>query len=81
MGSDSKILASFKIPIFFQHVKGYDSHLIIDKAYLFGARRINIIPMSAEKYLLFQISKLHFKDSTNFLSTALEHLVNNFKEL
>ena len=35
--------------------------------------------MSAEKYLSFQISKLHFKDSMNFLNTSLDNLVNNLK--
>jgi hypothetical protein len=33
MGSNSKFLASFKTPIFFHNLKGYDSHSIIDKAY------------------------------------------------
>ena len=37
--------------------------------------------MSAEKYLSFQISKLHFKDSMNFfLNTSLDNLVNNLKK-
>ena len=30
-------------------------HLIIDKAYLFCAKSMNLIPMSADKYLSFQI--------------------------
>ena len=79
MGSNSKFISSFKIPIFFHNLKGYDSHLIIDKAYLFGAKSLNIIPMIAEKYLSFQISKLHFKDSMNFLNTSLDNLVNDLK--
>ena len=60
MGSRSKFLASFKIPIFFHNLKDYDSHLIIDKAYLFGAKSLNIIPMSAETYSSFQMGKLFF---------------------
>ena len=52
--------------MFFHNLKGYDSHLIIDKAYLLGAKSLNIIPMSAEEYLSFQIGKLLFKDSMNF---------------
>ena len=76
-GSNSKFLASFKIPVFFHNSKGYDGHLIIDKAYLFGAKSLNIIPMSAYKYLSFQIGKLHFKDSMNFLNSSLHNLVNN----
>ena len=75
-GSNSKLLASFRTPIFFHNLKGYDGHIIIDKAYLFGAKSWNIIPMSAEKYLSFQISKLHFEDSMNFLNTSLDNLVN-----
>ena len=79
-GSNSKFIASFKIPIFFHNLKGYDSHLIINKAHLFGTKSLNIIPMSAEKYLSFQISKLQFKDSMNFLNTSLDKLVNNLKD-
>ena len=56
-----------------------DSHLIIDKAYLFGAKSLNIIPMSADTYLSFQISKLHFKVSMNLLHTSLDNVVNNLK--
>ena len=36
--------------------------------------------MSAETYLSFQISKLHVKDSMNFLNTSLDNLVNNLKK-
>ena len=54
MGSNSKFLSSFKIPIFFHNLKGYDSHLIIDKAYLFGAKSLNIIPMSARNIYHFK---------------------------
>jgi len=79
MGSNSKFLASLKIPIFFHNLKGCDSHLIIDKAYFFGAKSLNVIPMSAERYLSFQIGKLLFKDSMNFLNTSLANLVNNLK--
>ena len=78
-GSNSKFIASFKIPIFFHNLKGYDSHLIIDKAYLFGARSLNIVPMSAEKDSSFQIGKLLFKDSMDFLNTALDNLINTLK--
>ena len=38
---NNKFLASFKIPIFFHSLKGYDGHLIIDKAYLFGVIKHN----------------------------------------
>ena len=78
-GSNNKFLASFKIPICFHSLKGYDSHLIIDKAYLFGAKSLNVIPMKAERYVSFQLSKLHFKGSMNFLNTSLDKSVN-FKE-
>ena len=36
--------------------------------------------MSAETYLSFEISKLHFKDSMNLLNTSLDTLVNNLKK-
>ena len=79
MGSNSKFLASFKIRIFSDILTSYDSHLIIDEASLFGAKSLNIIQRSAEKYLSCQISKLHLKDSMNFLNTSLDNLINNVK--
>ena len=57
MGSNNKFVASFKLPICFHNVKGYDSHLTIDKAYLFGAKSLNILPMNAETCI---ISNKHF---------------------
>ena len=54
MGSNSKFLASSKIAILFHNLKGYDSHLIMDRAYLFGAKSLNIIPMSAEHMYHFK---------------------------
>ena len=75
MGSNSKFLASLKIPIFFHNLKGCDSHLILDKAYFFGARSLSIMPMSADKYLSFQTNELPFKDSMHFLNTSLDNSV------
>ena len=77
MGSNSKLLASFSIPIFFQSLTGCDSHWNSEKAYLF-AKSLHIIPMSAEKYLSFQIGKLQFKDSMDCLNTSLDNLINSF---
>jgi len=51
----------------------------MDKAYLSGAKSLNIIPMSADKYFSFQMGRLHFKDSMNFLNTSLDDLVNNLE--
>jgi len=62
-GSNRKFLASFNIPIFIHSLLGCGGHLLIDKAYLFGAKSLNIIPMSAYRYSSFQIGKLHFMDS------------------
>ena len=49
MGPYSKFLASCKGPNIFHNLKGYDGHLIIDKAYLFGAKSSNTKPLCAEK--------------------------------
>ena len=67
IGSNNKFVASFRIPstIIFHYLKGYDAHLLIDRAYLFGAKSLNIIPMNAEKYWSLQIDKLLVKDSMN----------------
>ena len=40
---------------------------------------INVIANSSEKYLSFNIGKLRFIDSLNFISTSLDEMVKNFK--
>ena len=70
----------FKIPVFFQNLKNYDSHLIIGKANeinkeLNENKRIDVIAQNSEKFITFSFGSLQFKDSMAFLSASLDKLV------
>ena len=41
--------SKFKLPKLFHNRKNYDVHLIVQKCYLFGAKRINTIPPTPEQ--------------------------------
>ena len=52
-----------KIPVVFQNLKNYDSHLIMQELGKFNLE-INVIPNGLEKYMSFSINnKLSFIDS------------------
>ena len=63
------------------NLRGYDSHLIIKKAFeinaQIGNRKIDGIPNSNEKFMSFSIGNLKFIDSMQFMASNLEDLVNN----
>ena len=63
------------------NLRGYDSHLIIKKAFeineQIGNRKIDGIPNSNEKLMNFSIGNLKFIDSMQFMAFSLESLVNN----
>ena len=76
------------LPIVFHNLKGYDAHFVIkhfkkqytkqDKG---GGKSptyddVEIIPLNSEKYMMFQVGKLRFLDSFQFMSTSLENLVS-----
>ena len=66
-----------KIPVVFQNLKNYDSHLIMQKLDKFNLK-INVIASGLEKYMSFSINnKLSFIDSFQFLSSSLDSLVKN----
>ena len=68
----------FFIPVFAHNMKNYDSHLII-KGYERGVSLksdISVIPSNTEKFIAFQIGKLRFLDSYQFLAASLDKLVN-----
>ncbi|CAB4036937.1 Hypothetical predicted protein [Paramuricea clavata] len=70
---------SFKIPIVFHNLRGYDSHPIIIEA---CNQKIepNVIATNLQKYLSFSFGQqLIFIDSFQFMSTSLEKLVSNLK--
>jgi hypothetical protein len=69
------------LPIIAHNLRGYDSHLIIRKAYeimsLIGDKKINVIPNSCEKFMSFSIGELKFIDSFQFMGESLEQLAKN----
>ena len=66
-----------KIPVIFQNLKGYDSHLIFCELNKFNLK-INVIPNGLEKYMAFFLSKnLVYIDSMQFMNSSLDKLVKN----
>ena len=61
----------------FHNLRGYDSHLILKKAFeiIKDGENINAIPNSGEKFMTFSIGNLKFIDSFQFMAFSLETLV------
>ena len=70
-----------KIPVVFYNLKGYDSHLIIEKlGDIIREKPLNIkvIATNAEKYMAIYLDKhLAFIDSFQFMSSSLSNLAKN----
>ena len=67
----------FFIPVIAHNMKNYDSHLII-KGYERSVSQqsdITVIPCNTEKFMAFQIGKLRFLDSFQFMAASLDNLV------
>src|SRR5271163_1038400 len=90
-----KLKLSHKIPVIFHNLRGYDSHLLLEKLGKFK-RPINIIFLS--KYMMFSVGseikyfdkkigvektsvihRLTFIDSLQFMPNSLSSLVDNLK--
>lgn len=67
---------SFILPIVFHNLKGYDSHLIIQKL-TNEFQKVTCIPNNTEKYISFSLDRLRFIDSFSFMSCSLEKLVES----
>ena len=74
------------LPVVFHNLRGYDSHLIIKKAYDIAEMKLfehkpqfKVIPNSTEKFMSFDIGSLKFIDSFQFMASSLESLVENLK--
>jgi len=68
----------FFIPVIAHNMKGYDSHLIL-KHYEHHPSLdlpITVIPSNTEKFVAFQIDKLRFLGSLQFLNASLDKLVS-----
>ena len=71
------------IPVIAHNMKNYDFHLII-KHYERHASvdlPITVKPSNTEKFVAFQISKLWFLDSLQFLNASLDKLVGTLSSL
>ncbi|XP_072750087.1 uncharacterized protein [Anoplolepis gracilipes] len=79
---------SFYIPIIFHNLSGYDSHFIIEEIATAFEGRIDLLPITKEKYVSFTKDvkltednwrnhiKLRFIDSFKFLTTSLNKLAS-----
>ncbi|CAB4001817.1 Gastrula zinc finger [Paramuricea clavata] len=72
-----KYRITWKVPVVFHNLRGYDSHLIMQEIGKFKMN-INVVPNNMEKYISFSLGKsLVFIDSIQFMASSLEALVNN----
>lgn len=75
-----KYRLSFKLPVIFHNLRGYDSHFIMQEIGKFNLN-VNVIPDNMEKYLSFMLGKnIIFLDSFQFMSQSLSKLVDNLPE-
>ena len=70
---------SWKIPVFFHNLRGYDGHLIIH-AIQKRHGRVRIIPTNIEKYMAFSVGQLQFLDSCQFIPEPLAKLVETLDD-
>ena len=69
-----------KVPVIFHNLKGYDSHLIMQKIGKFDGK-VNVLPNGLEKYMAFIINNnLVFIDSMQFMNSSLGALVKNLPD-
>ena len=66
-----------RIPVIIHNLRGYDSHLIMQRLGKLKDKKINCIPNNTEKYISFSIDNLDFIDSLQFMNASLEKLVSN----
>ncbi|CAB3987960.1 Gastrula zinc finger [Paramuricea clavata] len=72
-----KYRVTWKVPVVFHNLRGYDSHLIMQEIGKFKMN-INVVPNNMEKYISFSLGKSHvFIDSIQFMASSLEALVSN----
>lgn len=75
---------TFKLPVIFYNLRGYDSHFIMQEIGAVGKNNnleMNCIPNNMEKYVAFMLGKhLVFLDSFQFMAASLERLAANLPE-
>ena len=78
---------NYFLPVVFHNLKSYGAHFVIrhfqnkytqhqNKNGKVSFDDINVIPLNGEKYMMFEVGKLRFLDSFQFLSTSLDELVS-----
>ena len=65
--------STYKLPVVFQNLCGYDAHLIFQKLKRKHGK-INVIPNNSERYISFNVGLLKFLDPMQFLSASLDDL-------
>ena len=69
-----------KLPVIFQNLRGYDSHLIFNELKKFNVK-IYVIQNGLEKFMAFFLNKnLVFIDSMQFMNSSLDKLVKNLAD-
>ena len=69
-----------KVPVMFQNLRGYDSHLIFYELKTFDVK-FDAIPNRLKKYMaIFLNENLIFIDSMLFMKSNLEKLVKNLSD-
>ena len=69
-----------KVPVIFNNLKGYDSHLIMQEIGTSDVK-VNIIPNVLQKCMAFTInSNLVFIDSMQSVNSSLDALVKNLSD-
>ena len=66
---------TWKLPVFFHNLRGYDSHLIMQA--VTNEHRCKCIAQSSEKYMTFTLNYLSFYDSAQHLMGTLESLAGS----
>lgn len=71
---------TYFIPVVIHNFKNYDSHLILKELPMDYASRIEIIPTTMEKFIMFSLDEIRFLDSYAFLDASLDVLVRNLSD-
>ena len=70
---------TWKIPVVFHNLRGYDSHLIMQEIGKFDLE-VNVMPNKMEKYISFSLGKnLVFIDSVQFMASSLSPLLVTYR--
>ena len=74
-------MLTWKIPIIFHNLEGYDGHLIFRELNNFKDIDIQVIPKTDERYMSIIVNNsIVFLDSLQFLKGSLDSLAGNLKD-